>query len=762
MKKKCKANIENNNVCHDDVSYNVNDLHLVNENHICSEAITRAKKRKFQSLGPVCIFCELNSSKGDMLYQLKCDSGFKKLLEALKCGYAGLKVKLSANFNHYDVESQNIMYHKSCWTKNVENILREKHSHQNKKLQNSTYAIEFINMLESYLLEGNVTNMAYLEDKYKTLAMAYNVDECYLKNRKQLRILIDTELPNIGVEYTAPIRKNESYIISLKTTKNVALRNIIETSRKYENDMKVGRKYENDMKVLHEASLILRKHMFESEVWNFDGSLKNIDLKSIVPKELFFFFKWCITDIESMESYEKPIDYNSKNEVEKRSLNLSQILMYESLSKRQSRNESSSSLRHSREFPLQVANGLIVHNLARSQVLVDIFHKIGCSIDYFSVMKIETQIANAVIRKMDENDGVFIPENIIRHKRLWFAADNIDFQERTPDGKGTLHGTVITAYQEMISSEDTERLNLCGIKRDGFKLKGLNENQNQSTERKKRSKTTKPVNEILESNNFRESQIQLVNSTKMNDFAWFFLQANSTFRKDSEKPFLIPNWSSYNSLLSSTMPRARVFVLPLLSTSSTEISTQLKVLDIVEKLNLKVYNNTKAVLTLDMGLYQPMQQLLMFRPELKPNFVLRPGELHIIMAMLRSIGSFINGSGIPEAWSESNLYDASVIKQILDGSVRRGIAAHLSTLCSLYICYFDEFYENNTVQNLDSVKLKLQQFQHIFAANKFEEVIELHEELLAEINTIELFANMKKFDAMMGPQRPTKSLCYCL
>lgn len=740
-----KANISND-ASYEDVSYDGYDL--IDENPFI-ERVTRAKKRKLENEEQLCIFCELSSTKSNILHKLQSDSAANQLIEAMKCGYEGFKVRLSAHFQPFEVESQNIMYHKHCWNNNVTNILRSKFSTENSKLQNQALAtdIEFIKMLESFLLGGNVTNMAYLEDKYKEIGLANNVDECYIKSRKQLRMLIEYELQHLGVEFTAPTRKNESYIISLKSIKDAALRKIINNTINFE----------NNMKILYEASLILRKSIFQAKDWNFDGNLKDIDLKSIVPKELFFLFKWCITGTKCMGNYETAKDFeddNKRKDVESRALNMAQILMYQSLSNRQSRNKTSSAVRHSREFPLQVANGIMVHNLTRSQILVDLFHKNGCSINYFSVMKIETQIANAVIRKMDENNGVFLPENINNNERVWFAADNIDFQEKTPDGKGTLHGTVITVYQELIiSSAENQRLDLLGTKRSGFKLIGINNNRN--LEMEKKSSKIKPTNPILETNSMRHSQIELVNSAKPDDFAWVFLQASRGIQNYPDNTFLIPNWSSYNSLLSTNMPRARVFVLPLLSTSSTELSTQLKVFEIVEKLNFKVCPNTKAVLTLDMGLYQPMQQLLMSRPELQPNFVLRPGELHIVMAMLRSIGSFIVGSGIPETWCECNLYDSSVIKQILDGSVRRGIAAHLSTLCSLYICYFEEFYKHNTNIRLDGVTLKLEQFKDIFDEKKFEKTMELHAELLSEIETLELFSTIKEFDEMMELRRPT-------
>ena len=60
----------------------------------------------------------------------------------------------------------------------------------------------------------------------------------------------------------------------------------------------------------------------------------------------------------------------------------------------------------------------------------------------------------------------------------------------------------------------------------------------------------------------------------------------------------------------------------------------------------------KTVISLDMGLYQPAKKLQMARNDLN-HIILSPGELHVVMAQLRTIGSFIENSGIDLCWSEA-------------------------------------------------------------------------------------------------------------
>ena len=46
------------------------------------------------------------------------------------------------------------------------------------------------------------------------------------------------------------------------------------------------------------------------------------------------------------------------------------------------------------------------------------------------------------------------------------------------------------------------------------------------------------------------------------------------------------------------------------------------------------------------------------------HLILHPGELHIIMAMLRTIGAYTDSCGVDLCWIESELYGPSTVKQI--------------------------------------------------------------------------------------------------
>ena len=49
---------------------------------------------------------------------------------------------------------------------------------------------------------------------------------------------------------------------------------------------------------------------------------------------------------------------------------------------------------------------------------------------------------------MKQNDGVYLPPDIVLGRHVFFAVDNVDFSEDTCDGRKTFHGAAMAIYQE--------------------------------------------------------------------------------------------------------------------------------------------------------------------------------------------------------------------------------------------------------------------------------------------------------------------------
>ena len=133
------------------------------------------------------------------------------------------------------------------------------------------------------------------------------------------------------------------------------------------------------------------------------------------------------------------------------------------LSKRQARNTKTQTLRLNHEMPQQVAIGLTIHQATRSKKIDNILHGFGISVEYNRILRSEIQMATSVFERMLLNDMVYIPPVIVHGRHVFFAVDNVDFGEDTPDSIRTLHATAMAIYQKCEPEDQELKLNLIGL-----------------------------------------------------------------------------------------------------------------------------------------------------------------------------------------------------------------------------------------------------------------------------------------------------------
>ena len=195
------------------------------------------------------------------------------------------------------------------------------------------------------------------------------------------------------------------------------------------------------MKTLFDAAAIIRKSITKCRKWKFTGSLKNLPDEN-VPAELFSFHRWIIQGPKHELSAGKKCE-----EVYNRAMALSQTTVSLCLTERQVKNKKSDVVRSSSEMPLQLAVGIAVHQAVRSKQLINMLHGFGMSVDYNRILRVEAQIEASVLKRMELNNGLYILPDVVLGRHVFFAVDNVDFAEDTPDGKNTFHGTAMAIYQ---------------------------------------------------------------------------------------------------------------------------------------------------------------------------------------------------------------------------------------------------------------------------------------------------------------------------
>lgn len=133
------------------------------------------------------------------------------------------------------------------------------------------------------------------------------------------------------------------------------------------------------------------------------------------------------------------------------------------LNARQIRNKKSYVIKTSRKMPQQLAVGVAIHQSIRSKGLVNMPHGFGMSVEYNRLLRVESQIEASVLKHMEQNNGLFLPANIVEGRHVFFAIDNVDFAEDTYDGRCTLHGTTKATYLKCDKDDKNPELRYCVV-----------------------------------------------------------------------------------------------------------------------------------------------------------------------------------------------------------------------------------------------------------------------------------------------------------
>ena len=694
--------------------------------------LTRSKTSPYNK--NVCFFCDGPPGYHKNLHNISTFSADESLRTAIEMsGNDKLSVKLNTSIAPDDAHAIDIKYHKNCWAIHVSHVLRRETSESSsEKLAGEIAAqIEFLTMTEMTLRSGKVATMSELQHAFESILESNNVENSR-GGRKAVKQLLLREIPEI--EFHTPKRVNESERVSIKKTRDQAIQMAEDQTANID----------SDMKTLFDAAAIVRKSITKCRKWKFTGSLKNLP-EEHVPAELFSFNRWIIQGPKNELSAEK-----KSEEVYNRAMVLSQTTVSMCLTERQVKNKKSDVVRSSSEMPLQLAVGIAVHQAVRSKQLITMLHGFGMSVDYNRILRVEAQIEASVLKRMELNDGLYIPPDVVLGRHVFFAVDNVDFAEDTPDGKNTFHGTAMAIYQRQEPGDVAPELTVDPGDQCRRSITQLPESVTTLLECP--APPGKPVGPTFPQFGLcTEDELPLY--IKKQDFTWLLGRSltraitNGEAEEDQTPSTDIPVWSGYNSTMSSPMPLTRVGNPPLIAAPAHEWQTLLTIL--MQAQNIKttvVGRNRRTVISLDMGLYQPAKKLQMTRQDLG-HIILRPGELHIVMAQLRTIGAFIENSGVDMCWVESDLYGPSTVKQILGGShVKRGEAAHTVTLQALFSLYQEAFFVRHpAVRTI--IEKSANQLSDACKKGEKQDITAKHEELAQTITSTELAAKMKQFDA---------------
>ena len=163
-------------------------------------------------------------------------------------------------------------------------------------------------------------------------------------------------------------------------------------------------------------------------------------------------------------------------------------------------------------------------------------------------------------------------------------------------------------------------------------------------------------------------------------------------------------WAAFNSLSATekVSKANRGVIGPLIRSLPTSPQTLYTDLCLAQKINVSVVGiHRRTVITLDLDLYERTVKIRENTGH-RNSWVLRMGELHIMFTLLRSLGRYIEGSGLDDIWIEKGFYGPAVIRQIFGGKhLKHGVEAHMVNLLALSGLYYDALAkENPQMENL--------------------------------------------------------------
>ena len=243
-----------------------------------------------------------------------------------------------------------------------------------------------------------------------------------------------------------------------------------------------------------------------------------------------------------------------------------------------------------------------------------------------------------------------------------------------------------------------------------------------------------------------EDETDMINSSEPNE------------EEDENINLKIRSYGTYNSILCDSLDerlfRSKSFMFPLIPALASDPSSIYTALKWTQMISTWVMgDDTRTVISLDLDLYSRAYQLVQSRDDLRNKFILRLGDLHIVFAQLRAIGSYIE-SALNDTWIEADIYGSCTVKQIINCShMKRAVAAHEATLLVLYRSYFKSLslrYPGLFLGPCGSLYSTVSLLSEACECRDENRIRVLHKQLSKELANIRLLDIMNEFDKQMS------------
>ena len=184
--------------------------------------------------------------------------------------------------------------------------------------------------------------------------------------------------------------------------------------------------------------------------WEFKGSLKNCAGDG-VPKQLLYFLTWIIQGPRTPQIPQRTRDIElSANLIAQHILKCYKSDRQIHYQPKHAGSTGSSLFCSRYETPPAIGLSLHSHHMYCSRTDINLLNASNVGVSYNRVNVIATHLASNSMKIMQKHNGTYIPPQIIKGIPVRGSADNVDMRVDTPDGRGTFHGTAVSAYQRLL------------------------------------------------------------------------------------------------------------------------------------------------------------------------------------------------------------------------------------------------------------------------------------------------------------------------
>lgn len=437
--------------------------------------------------------------------------------------------------------------------------------------------------------------------------------------------------------------------------------------------------HDDDAMQLASAARILRKDIF-SEEYTFEGSMEQGCEIDAVPESLLAFLRMILYGPNIKNQAQLP-EASTKVAV-----SLSELISFNA--KKYSQKAETSGSRHakSRENPLVIYTGLMIHAKTRQKALVDKLSQRGLCISYDRVKEINANLANSVCAQFDR-DGCVCPSTLKKNIFTVGAVDNIDHNPSARNAMDSFHGTAISIIQfptHEKPGEDREPITMTDIAEKDMKCSLPSEYSEIEPATISRTELFPPA-----SDGNKTADVSLISASREKENEWLTFVSDTVMKAKLEPEDFI-SWSAYHASKQSLeiRPSCPIALLPLFTEPAASVAMIAHSMKLVDAVVQHLNTGQIPIVTMDQPLFGIAKQIQWAWPDVfgEDKFVVLMGGLHIEMNAVKLLGDFLRGSGWAAILIKSGVTTSGRADAILKGShVTRCRYVHQVTAASLHL-----------------------------------------------------------------------------